>query len=87
MGRTSITIGDIAIVLIDNDTNVESVGLGLVNGIATGYQRGAIAPFGDPANVMRDGATIYVTGTATGTDPANFLHQIKVPFDIQVTCP
>lgn len=87
-GNMNIAIGDaatgIAAVLSEDGSNVQSVGLGNVNGVTLGYQAGTGQ--GD-AKAEKDGDTWKITGTATGVDMANPLQPVNKPFEIEVTCP
>lgn len=87
-GTFSIAIGDqtggIAVVMAEDGSNVTSVGLGNINGVALGYQQGA--PGGE-AKATKDGKNYTITGTATGVDMANPMQPMTKPFEIEVSCP
>ena len=87
-GNYNIAIGEattgIAVVLAEDASNVSSVALGNVNGVALGFQQGA--PGGE-ASATKDGNTYKVTGTATGVDMANPTQPATKPFEVTVTCP
>ena len=87
-GNMNIAIGDatagIAAVVSEDGANVQSVGLGNVNGVTLGYQTGTGQ--GD-AKATKDGNTWKISGTATGIDMANPMQPVNKPFEIQVTCP
>ncbi len=87
-GTFNIAIGDqtsgIAVVMAEDGSNVSSVGLGNINGVALGYQQGA--PGGE-AKATKDGKKYTITGTATGVDMANPMQPMTKPFEIEVSCP
>lgn len=84
----SIAIGaqatGIAVMMAPDASQVTSVGLGNVNGVALGYQAGAP---GGSATATKDGQTYTISGTATGVDMANPMQPATKPFEIKVTCP
>jgi lipoprotein LpqH len=88
-GNYNIAIGEaatgIAIVMSEDASTVQSVGLGNVNGVTLGYTAGV--PGGATATATKDGNNIKVTGTATGVDMANPMQPVNKPFEIEVTCP
>ena len=88
-GNYNIAIGEaatgIAIVMSEDASTVQSVGLGNVNGVTLGYTAGV--PGGANATATKDGNNIKVTGTATGVDMANPMQPVNKPFEIEVTCP
>lgn len=87
-GNFNIAIGNsatgIGIVMAEDGSKVNSVGLGNVNGVALGFQEGAP---GGSASATKDGKTYTVNGTATGVDMANPMQPLTKPFEIMVTCP
>ena len=87
-GNVNIAIGDatsgIAVVMAEDGSNVTSVGLGNINGVALGYQQGAP---GGQATATKDGKNYTITGTATGVDMANPMQPMTKPFEIAVSCP
>jgi lipoprotein LpqH len=88
-GNTNIAIGDAttgigAVVSSGDSPNVQSVGLGNVNGVTLGYQSGVGQ---GEAKAEKDGNTYKISGTATGADMANPLQPVNKPFEIEVTCP
>lgn len=87
-GNFSIGIGDtatgIAVVMAEDGSTVNSVGLGNVDGVVLGYQQGMP---GGSATATKDGKTYTVTGNASGVDMANPMQQVTKPFEIVVTCP
>ena len=87
-GNMNIAIGDaatgIAAVVSEDGSNVQSVGLGNVNGVTLGYQSGAGSNDG---KVEKDDKTYKVSGTATGVDMTNPLQPVNKPFEIAVDCP
>ena len=84
----SIAIGaqatGIAVMMAPDASQVTSVGLGNVNGVALGYQAGAP---GGSATATKDGQNYTISGTATGVDMANPMQPMTKPFEIKVTCP
>ncbi|MGI9123436.1 MAG: lipoprotein LpqH [Mycobacterium sp.] len=87
-GNFNIAIGDptggLAVVMSEDASKVNSVGLGNINGVALGYQEGVP---GGAASATKDGKTYKITGTATGVDMANPMQPTTKPFEIEVTCP
>ena len=87
-GHVNIAIGGaatgIAAVLTDaNPPQVQSVGLGNVNGVTLAYTTGTGQ---GNAAVTKDGNSYKITGTATGVDMANPMQPVNKPFEIDVTC-
>ena len=84
----NIAIGNpttgIGVMMAEDGSKVNSVGLGNVNGVALGFQEGA--PGGE-ASAHKDGKTYTIKGTATGVDMANPMQPMTKPFEISVTCP
>lgn len=84
----TIGVGDaatgIGIVMAEDASNVTSVGLGNVNGVALGFQEGAP---GGSASATKDGKNYTITGTATGVDMANPMQPVTKPFEVVVSCP
>ncbi|WP_055475562.1 lipoprotein LpqH [Gordonia sp. HS-NH1] len=90
-GKVTIGIGagsgtsGIGVVLTSGDSpEVESVGLGSLDGVTLGYQKGA---GGGSADVTKDGDTYTVTGEASGVDLANPTEPVTKSYEIKVTCP
>jgi lipoprotein LpqH len=87
-GNMNIAIGDaatgIAAVVSEDGSNVQSVGLGNVNGVTLGYQSGTGQ---GEAKATKDGNNWKISGTATGVDMANPMQPVNKPFEINVTCP
>ena len=87
-GNFSIAIGEqatgIAVVMAQDASKVNSVGLGNVDGVVLGFQDGA--PGGN-ASATKDGKNYTITGTASGVDMANPMQPMTKPFAIEVTCP
>ena len=87
-GNMNIAIGDaatgIAVVVSEDGSQVQSVGLGNVNGVTLGYQNGTGQ---GEAKAEKDGSNWTVSGTATGVDMANPLQPVNKPFEIAVACP
>lgn len=91
-GKFVIAVGDAtagasaigATLTTGDNPEVETVGLGSVNGQTLGYAKGA--PGGD-ATVVKDGKSYTITGHATGIDMANPTAPSKKAFEIKVTCP
>lgn len=85
--NVNIAIGEqlsgVAVSMARDASNVMSVGLGNVNGVALGYQQGATGS----ASATKDGNTYTIEGSATGVDMANPLQPITKPFTIEVSCP
>ena len=87
-GNMNIAIGDaatgIAAVVSEDGSNVQSVGLGNVNGVTLGYQAGTGQ---GEAKATKDGSNWKISGTATGIDMANPMQPVNKPFEIDVACP
>jgi len=87
-GNMNIAIGEaatgIAAVISEDGSNVQSVGLGNVNGVTLGFAPGTP---GAEAKATKDGSTWTISGTATGIDMANPMQPVTKPFEITVTCP
>ncbi|PKZ65031.1 hypothetical protein CYJ73_13725 [Gordonia terrae] len=89
-GKVTIGIGSgsgsgIGVVLTSGDSpEVESVGLGSLDGVTLGYQKGA---GGGSADVTKDGDTYTVSGEASGIDLANPTEHVTKSYEIKVTCP
>jgi lipoprotein LpqH len=87
-GNMNIAIGDaatgIAAVVSEDGSNVQSVGLGNVNGVTLGYQNGTGQ---GEAKAEKSDNTWKISGTATGIDIANPMQPVNKPFEIEVTCP
>lgn len=87
-GNLNIGIGDastgIAVVMTPDGSDVTSVGLGNVDGVVMGFQKGA---GGANATATKDGNTYKISGTASGVDMANPMAPMTKPFEIEVTCP
>lgn len=84
IGSGSGTSG-VGVVLSSGDSpEVESVGLGSVDGVTLGFQKG----LGDgKAEASKDGDTYTITGDATGIDLANPTQKVTKSYEIKVTCP
>jgi lipoprotein LpqH len=87
-GNMNIAIGGaatgIAAVVSEDGSNVQSVGLGNVNGVTLGYTAGTGQ---GEAKATKDGDTWNISGTATGLDMANPMQPLNKPFEIEVACP
>lgn len=78
------TSGVGAVVSTGDDPQVESVGLGSVDGVTLGYQRGV----GEgSAEVDKDGKTYTIKGEATGVNMSDPRKMVKKSYEIKVTCP
>jgi lipoprotein LpqH len=87
-GNMNIAIGTgasaIAAVVSEDGSNVTSVGLGSLNGVALGYTSGTGQ---GEAKAEKSDKTWKISGTATGIDMANPMQPVNKPFEIEVTCP
>jgi lipoprotein LpqH len=87
-GNVNIAIGSgasaIGAVVSEDGSNVQSVGLGSLNGVALGYTAGTGQ---GEAKAEKSDKTWKITGTATGIDMANPMQPVNKPFEIAVTCP
>jgi lipoprotein LpqH len=73
-----------AVLSDDKPPQVESVGLGNVNGTALGYTAGTSQ---GNAQATRDGSKYKISGSATGINISDPMHPVTKPFEIDVTCP
>ena len=87
-GSLTIAIGGaasgIAVVMTEDASDVTSVALGNVNGVALAFQEGVP---GATASATKQGSVYRISGTASGVDMTNPLEPITKPFEINVTCP
>jgi ipoprotein LpqH len=93
----NIAIGDprsptgIGVVLTNGEPpEVESVGLGLVDGVSLAYGKDIGVPTGvnqSNAEATKDGNTYKITGVAMGFDTANPIEPVYKGFEFEVTCP
>ena len=87
-GNFTIAIGaaatGIAVVMAEDASDVTSVALGNVNGVALAFQEGVP---GATASATKQGTAYRISGTASGVDMTNPLEPITKPFEIDVTCP
>jgi lipoprotein LpqH len=88
-GTVKIAIGGVAtgvgaMITDANPPQVQSVGLGSVNGLSLGW-----SPAGQgSAQATKDGSTYKITGIATGADMSNpMAGPVSKPFEIEVSCP
>jgi lipoprotein LpqH len=87
-GNLTIAIGGaatgIAVVMAEDASDVTSVALGNVNGVALAFQEGVP---GAAASATKQGSNYRISGTASGVDMTNPLEPVTKPFEIDVTCP
>lgn len=88
-GKINIAIGDKstgigAVLSDDKPPQVESVGLGNVNGAALGYTAGTGQ---GNAQATKDGSKYKISGSASGVNISDPMHPVTKPFEIDVTCP
>ena len=87
-GNFTIAIGaaatGIAVVMAEEASDVTSVALGNVNGVALAFQEGVP---GAAASATKQGRTSRISGTASGVEMTHPLEPITKPFEIDVTCP
>jgi lipoprotein LpqH len=88
-GKINIAIGDQgtgigAVLGAASPPQVESVGLGNVNGTALAYNAGTGQGSGQ---ATKDGNKYKISGNATGINISDPLHPVTKPFEIDVTCP
>ena len=88
-GLTTISIGatslGVTVIVTDDDVPVvRSVSIGDVGGVALGFAAadGRVAP-----SARRNGATVVVTGTGSGTDSADPARIVESGYRIAVACP
>lgn len=74
----------ISIVISEDASHVQSVGIGSVDDVSLSFQEHAP---GVEASATRDGNNYTVKGTGVGYDKNNPDKQIIKPFEISVTCP
>ena len=83
----NIAIGNpttgIGVMMAEDGSKVNSVGLGNVNGVALGFKRCA----GRRGVGNQGRKDLHDQGTATGVDMANPMQPMTKPFEISVTCP
>jgi ipoprotein LpqH len=88
-GKINIAIGDKntgigAVLSDDKPPQVESVGLGNVNGAALGYNAGTGQ---GNAQATRDGNKYKISGSASGVNLSDPMHPVTKQFEIDVSCP
>jgi lipoprotein LpqH len=79
-----------AVLTTADPPEVDSVGLGIVDGVTLGYGKDMGAPTGvnqSSAEATKDGDTYKITGTAMGFDTANPVEPVYKGFEMEVTCP
>ncbi|MGU3502656.1 lipoprotein LpqH [Mycobacterium sp. C31M] len=88
-GLTTISIGDgslgVTVIVTDDDPPaVRSVSIGDVGGVALGFAVGAA---GKAPTALRNGTTLIVTGSGSGTDSADPARTVDSGYRIAVACP
>ena len=88
-GLTTISVGEnslgVTVVVTDDDMPaVTSVSIGDVGGVALGFAVGAA---GRAPTAYRNGATLIVSGSGSGTDSANPARLVDSGYQIAVACP
>jgi ipoprotein LpqH len=88
-GLTTISVGEnslgVTVVVTDDDMpSVRSVSIGDVGGVALGFAVGAA---GQTPTAYRNGATLIVSGSGSGTDSANPARLVDSGYQIAVACP
>lgn len=88
-GLITISIGDsslgVTVVVTDDDMPaVRSVSVGDVGDVALGFAVGAAGP---TPTASRNGATVVVSGSASGTDSADPARVVDSSYQIAVACP
>lgn len=88
-GLITISVGDsslgVTVVVTDDDMPaVRSVSIGDVGGVALGFAVGAAGP---TPTAYRNGATVVVSGSASGTDSADPARVVDSSYQIAVACP
>lgn len=88
-GLTTISIGDSSLgvsVIVTDDAMpaVRSVTIGDVGGVALGFATGTTA---QAPNAYRNGGTVIVSGTGSGTDSEDPAHIVESAYRIAVACP
>lgn len=88
-GLTTISIGDsslgVSVVVTDDDMpSVRSVSIGAVGGVALGFAVGAA---GTAPTAHRNGETVIVSGSGSGTDSTDPARVVESSYQIAVACP
>lgn len=88
-GLTTISIGasslGVSVIVTDDDMpSVRSVSIGDVGGVALGFAAGTAA---EPPTAYRNGATVIVSGSGSGTDSADPARIVASSYQIAVACP
>jgi lipoprotein LpqH len=88
-GLTTISVGEsslgVTVVVTDDDMPaVRSVSIGDVGGVALGFAVGAT---GSAPTAYRNGATVVVSGSASGTDSMDPARVVDSSYQIAVACP
>lgn len=88
-GLTTISIGDsslgVSVIVTDDDVPaVRSVSIGDVGGVALGF---AVGTASEAPTADRNGATVIVSGSGSGTDSADPARVVASSYQIAVACP
>jgi ipoprotein LpqH len=88
-GLTTISVGDsslgVSVIVTDDDVpTVRSVSIGGVGGVALGFAEGTESR---PPTAYRNGATVIVSGSGSGTDSADPARVVASSYQIAVACP
>ncbi|MEO9329877.1 lipoprotein LpqH [Gordonia aurantiaca] len=84
IGAGTGTSGVGVVLTTGDDPEVESVGLGSVDGVTLGFRKGL---GGGSAEAAKDGDTYTITGEATGVDLTRPAEPVTKGYEIKVTCP
>lgn len=88
-GLTTISVGDsslgVSVIVTDDDMPaVRSVSIGDVGGVALGF---AVGTASQAPTAYRNGATVIVSGSGSGTDSADPARIVASSYQIAVACP
>ena len=88
-GLTTISVGNsslgvILIVTDDDLPSVRSISIGDVGGVALGFAAGTTS---QAPTASRNGATVIVSGSGSGTDSADPARVVASSYQIAVACP
>lgn len=88
-GLTTISVGEgslgVSVIVTDDDMPaVRSVSIGGVGGVALGFAEGTAS---QAPTAHRNGATVIVSGSGSGTDSADPARIVTSSYQIAVACP
>lgn len=88
-GLTTISVGEsslgVSLIVTDDDLpSVRSISIGDVGGVALGFAAGTTS---QAPTASRNGATVIVSGSGSGTDSADPARVVASSYQIAVACP